>query len=143
MKSIIGCTLLILSLASCTVPSPQSRIAKSGSTYSLLSPEHRRLVARGEITEGMSKDAVLLAWGKPSKTYDVEEGGNTKERWVYSRSQPRYSTSIGLGYGGFPRNRRYGYYGGVDYGPRTLYMPEQVGEVIFRRDKVESWERKK
>ena len=46
----------------------------------------------------MSKDAVYLAWGTPSKVYHVEDGGGQKERWLYTRSKPAYRTSIGVGY---------------------------------------------
>ena len=143
MKTLLGCAILILAVSSCSVPSTQSRIAKNSSMYSMLSPKHRQLVASGQITKGMSKDAVYLAWGTPSKVYKMEENGISKERWTYTRSEPRYSTSVGIGYGGLPRYRRYGYYGGIDYGPRHVYVPETVVQVIFVRDKVESWERKK
>ena len=143
MKLAFACLIPILLMASCAVPSTQTRIAKNSSMYSKLSPEHRRLVAAGDITKGMNKDAVYLAWGTPSKIYKLEEEGSAKERWIYTRSQPAYTTRVGIGYGNFPRYGRWGYHGGIDCGPRTVYVPEKVAEVIFTRDKVESWERKK
>ena len=141
MKPFFTLAAATLFLASCaTTPTTQSRIAKNGGMYSLLSSEHRRLVSTGQIAKGMSKDAVYLAWGTPSKVFHVEDGAGQKERWLYTRSKPSYRTSIGIGYGGY---RRYGYRGGIDCGPRTVNVPEKVGEVVFVRDKVASWERKK
>ena len=78
-----------------------------------------------------------------TKIYKLEENGKAKERWVYTRSKPTHTTRVGIGYGGFPRYHRYGYFGGVDYGPRAVYIPEKVAEAIFAGDKLESWERKK
>ena len=143
MKQCLVAVFLVVGLVSCAVPSTQSRISKNAGMYSLLSPKHRELVAAGEVTKGMSKDAVYLAWGTPSKIYKLEENGKAKERWVYTRSKPTHTTRVGIGYGGFPRYHRYGYFGGVDYGPRAVYIPEKVAEAIFAGDKLESWERKK
>ena len=111
--------------------------------YSKLSPEHRRLVAAGNITEGMSKDAVFLAWGSPSQVYQLEEDGKGKERWVYTSTRPTHETHVGIGYGIHPRYRRWGYDGCIyNRYPRTTYVSERVAMVVFHKDLVESWERK-
>jgi len=134
---------MVLVVSSCAVPSTQSRISSNGGMYSKLSPEHRRLVASGQISEGMSKDAVYLAWGTPGQVFKGERDGIRKERWVYSRSRPVPTTSFGMGYGTYPRYSRWGYNGCVYHGfPDTAYIPETVATVIFVGDKVESWERK-
>ncbi len=138
MKALLACIITVLCVASCAAPSPQGRIAKNGGMYSLLSPKHRELVASGQVAKGMSKDAVYLAWGTPSKVYKAEDQKGSKERWVYTRSKPTYTTSVGIGYGGYSR---YGYCGSIYHSPRAVYIPEKVAEVVFIRDLVDSWER--
>lgn len=134
--------LSALSVVSCSLPSPQNRIADNGGMYSKLTPEHRQLVSQGNIEEGMSKDAVYLAWGAPDKIFQGEKNGIDKERWVYTRSRPVHTTTLGLGYGTYPRYRRWGYDGCVYHGvPDTVYVPERVAMVEFINDVVDSWER--
>lgn len=129
--------------ASCSLPTTQNRIARNGAMYSKLSSEHRQLVAAGKIAEGMSKDAVYLAWGAPDRIFQGEKGGVVKERWTYTRSRPVHSASLGLGYGVYPRYRRWGYNGCVYHGfPDTVYVPERVATVEFIGNLVDSWERK-
>lgn len=144
MKWLILTLSIALVLSACSLPSTQTRISSNGGMYSKLSPEHRRLVAAGDIAEGMSKDAVYLAWGTPERIYKGESDGTAKERWVYTRTRPETRTSIGLGYGTYPRYSRWGYRGCVYHGfPNTVYVSEKVATIIFVGDKVESWERKK
>ena len=101
------------------------------------------MVANGNITEGMSKDAVFLAWGSPSEIYQLEEDGSEKERWIYTSTRPTHETHVGIGYGIHPRYQRWGYDGCIYRGmPRTSYVSERVAMVVFSGGKVESWERR-
>lgn len=130
-------------LTGCAVNSTQSRIARNGGMYGLLSAQHRKLVASGQIATGMPKDAVYLAWGTPSRIYSMEKQGIAMERWVYTRCKPNHITRVGLGYDSVPPHRRHGYYGCIDYGPRAVYLPEMFAEAIFIDGKVDCWERQK
>lgn len=143
MKVRLPLLFMVFTVVSCSLPSPQNRIASNGGMYSKLSPAHRQLVSQGKIEEGMSKDAVYLAWGSPDRIFQGEKGGVTRERWVYTRSRPVHTTSFGLGYGTYPRYRRWGYDGCVYHGfPDTVYVPERVAAVEYVNDVVDSWERK-
>jgi len=134
----------LLLLTACTITPPQqTRISRNGSMYSKLDPEHRRLVASGRVVEGMSKDAVYLAWGTPDQIFQGQNDGVTRERWIYTRSRPVHTTSFGLGYGHYPRYSRWGYRGCVYHGfPDTVYVAERVATVEFVNEVVDSWERK-
>lgn len=142
MRLVLTCAFALSLLTACSVNTTQSRISRNGAMYSLLSAEHRSLVASGQIIKGMSKDAVYLAWGSPSRIFKLEEEGKPKERWVYTRSEPVTTTTFGVGYGTFPRYRRWGYDGCIFGGPQQVYVSEQYASVVFSRDKVESWEKK-
>ena len=92
---------------------PRDRIAQRPEVYNALSPRDRDLVSRGEIREGMSRDAVYLAWGAPNQRGPGRHRGSSAETWVY------FSTTSGdhyPGWGGWG----YGYgafgYGGLGYG---------------------------
>lgn len=103
----------------------------------------------GRIAEGMSRDAVYLAWGSPERVTRGSEGGAEFERWRYTELRPVYPghtwTGFGVGYGlgyGYGGGYRYGrFYPGyavIDYGPD--YVPVTAATVKFRSGKVVGWE---
>lgn len=102
-----------------------------------LSPEHQALVQQGRICDGMSKDAVFLAWGQPSERPMLGQNeGRNFEEWTYTRMRP-VVVSRPVFYGSYwgPWG---GWYtgGGVD----TVYVPEKVADVTFENNRVVSWE---
>ena len=94
-----------LVLSACETP--QDRIKQRPEVYSALSQRDRELVARGEIREGMSRDAVYLAWGAPNQRGTGRYRGSTAETWIYFDTSagdyypPPFAYGYGLGYGGF------------------------------------------
>jgi hypothetical protein len=108
-----------LFLAGCTtMTTTERRIEQNPALFQSLSEKHRALVREGKVTEGMSKDAVTLAWGRPHEKRQGSSGGKTRETWVYFGSESVPVRSFGFSYGsGFG----YGYgYGGY-CGPGAIY----------------------
>src|SRR5439155_25130370 len=104
--------------------------------YSELSPEFRALVDQGRIKVGMPKDAVYIAWGKPSQIIQGESSGGPIETWLY------YGTHL----------REYQYWRSDDYWYRGRYFmaapyldydyyPQYYvrGEATFENGIVKSW----
>ena len=48
-----------------------------------LSTADRQLVGRGDIHNGLSKDAVYVAWGHPSQTTVNQTARGPQECWTY------------------------------------------------------------
>lgn len=137
---LLAASALALLSTSCVISSPQTRIDRDYSLYQSLPPKHQELVQRGEIAEGMSKSAVYLAWGNPSRKVQGHRDDADFERWDYTRLQPhyynRFYTHFGHGYG-----RRGRYYHSYGFAPSIEYVPYRSASVKFRSGTVESWER--
>jgi hypothetical protein len=139
-----GSVAIAATLSNCAVSSPQTRIKERPQFFSALPQKHQDMVQKGEIAEGMHKDAVWIAWGSPEAILAAGQGGQKFDIWRYIGMQPVYRHSIGIGFGG-------GYYGGrrgrycadpfysYDMGPD--YIPYTAAEVTFKNDKVTKWER--
>jgi len=82
MKHLWLCLLFTALLAGCS--SVESRIKKHPATYASLSENDQRLVSRGNIREGLSQDAVYIAWGKPDDVIRGSAKGKPFETWVYN-----------------------------------------------------------
>ena len=131
----------VIGLSSCEATSPASRAAKSPGVLERLSPHDRELVMKSTISEGMSKDAVYIAWGKPDGITHGSMNGKTVETWTYTSLRPIYRPYYGMGFG-------MGYYGRYHrhvYPSATLsmgpdYVPVTSSVVRFRNDKVIAWE---
>ena len=142
MKSLLPVALGSALLLACSPTTPEARIAENPSIYWKLSDSHQELVRQGRIDRGMSPDAVYLAWGRPSRAYEGEDGSRSTLRWDYDGSRPVYSTGFygGYGYG------RYGYYGRYPYygyaiAPQVDYIPYRRATVWFEDRRVTKWER--
>jgi hypothetical protein len=147
VKAILSAILAAFSLilAACAPETPATRIQTNPGKYAVLSDHHKDLVRQGQIDRGMSGDAVYLAWGQPSRVYEGAANGTTTTRWDYARLQPIYTSSFYGGYAwghyGYPYGRgRYDYpYYAV--APQVSYVPYHAASVLFKRGKVDSWER--
>lgn len=137
MKTVL--TLLLsasaLLLASCTSPIVK-RIEHNPAIYAALSEPHKAMVSRGEITEGMSKQAVFIAWGRPDRGSKGSQNGKAYERWSYSGYEAVHGTSLGMGMGYWG----YGCYDpGFYYAPTVTYLPYEARRVEFLNNKVTAW----
>ncbi len=132
--------------SSCAPSTPQTRIAKEPEKFAALGRKEQELVQQGQISRGMSRDAVTLAWGFPNRRFEGSGKSKPTERWDYSGLRPVYSTHFSggfrYGYGGYGPYGRGGYpYGGLGYGPDMIYIPERYASVWFVNRQVDSWER--
>lgn len=142
MKKLLTSLFPLLVLASCVPSTPQARIQQSPQKFEALGEKHRSLVQRGEITRGMPMDAVYLAWGAPSATFQGSKDGRTSERWDYASSRPVTVTGFYGGYYGYGPYGRHGYGDyGFGFGPEVAYVPYRVATVWFVDSRVDSWER--
>ena len=117
-----------------------SRITKNPVMFCVLSPEQQLMVQQGKICEGMSKEAVFLAWGNPNTEPVLGlQNGVSYEKWVYLTYQPVMMNTVGFSSGCWG--------GGPCYGPAvgtsTAYVPQEAAWVMFENDKVTSWDRRK
>lgn len=89
-----------LLLSSCETP--QDRISQRPEVYNAMSARDRELVSRGEIRQGMSRDAVYLAWGAPNQRGPGRYRGSSTETWIYfdTSAGDYYPPPFAYGYGG-------------------------------------------
>lgn len=108
-----------------------------------LSEADRELVLKQTISEGMSKNAVFLAWGKPDSVITGSENGRQTETWRYAALRPIYPYPYGLGLGlGYGRGyHRHGYVAPyASYSLTPDYVPMTSSVVRFRNGRVVAWE---
>lgn len=114
--------------------------------YDRLPSSHQTLIDQGRIQQGMSKEAVFLAWGNPDIKSDGEEENVRFERWIYTRLTPIYTTGFSGIYGYGRRCSPY-YYGygsrGSYYGfnNQVVYATSKAATVEFKNDRVTRWQR--
>lgn len=145
MKKLIPALLAGLVVSACAPSTPQARIDNSPGKFAALSHREQDLVRHGEVSQGMSEDGVLLAWGPPARVFEGSKRSKPASRWDYVGSRPVYTNfyggGLGYGYGGYGRSR-YGYTTlGVGLGPEVTYIPQRMATVWFESHRVESWER--
>ena len=135
---ILGLLPLLLFGVSCaTTATIEGRIERYPEKYAHLPSSHKPLVREGKIKEGMSKDAVYIAWGTPADVRFGGQGGREFEAWRFAGHYPVWSDPFTFGYA------RYGsgcgrYY---DFGPSVTYVPYTRAKVEFLDGKVSRWER--
>lgn len=78
------CALWLGVFSSCSSPL-ESRISRQPEVFARLDASTQAKVRQGHVEEGFSQEAVLLAWGKPSKVEVLSQSGPQIERWHYSR----------------------------------------------------------
>jgi hypothetical protein len=109
-----------LLLGSCTTP--QTRIQERPQAYAALSATDQALVAQGRIREGLSQDAVYIAWGPPNQRGVGRFRGRNVETWIYFSTTagdyypPPFAYGFGYGWRGPISHRgRYGRFRGYAY----------------------------
>ncbi len=110
MKRHIFYWALMLSLASGALffagcSTTETRISQHPEIYQSLSPRDQALVNQGRIREGMSLNAVWIAWGAPDQRATGSAHGRAVETWIYNDytySGAPYPYPYGpFGYGGY------------------------------------------
>ena len=137
MKKYFALLFSGLLFAACAPETPETRIGAHPTKFGALPAKDQDLVRQGRIARGMSKDAVVLAWGQPKQTFAGYDRSKRSERWDYSATQPVFSSTY---FGGFCYGS--GFYGaGLGLGPQVTYIPHRVASVWFLDERVSSWER--
>jgi hypothetical protein len=99
----LGLCASALFLTGCATP--EQRISDHPEIYQTLSPRDQELVKVGKIREGMTPDAVYLAWGTPDQKGTGVARGKSVETWVYNdyyNASSPYPYPYGpYGYGGY------------------------------------------
>jgi hypothetical protein len=84
---------------------PEQRITDHPEIFQSLSPRDQELVRAGKIREGMSRDAVWVAWGTPDQKATGVARGRPVETWIYNEytyANAPYPYPYGpYGYGGY------------------------------------------
>lgn len=75
--------ILSLLLCGCATSTLEKRKSEKWSSYQSLAPDQKTLVDQGQITVGMTEDAVYLAWGKPSEILQSEDQTGPATKWLY------------------------------------------------------------
>ncbi|CAN5354992.1 hypothetical protein BH20VER3_BH20VER3_11110 [soil metagenome] len=92
-----------------------SRIDENRAAFEQLPPKERALVSQGQISGGMSQQAVYIAWGQPQQKASGIVRGAPTETWVYTLTTAAYGPGgyggLGYGYGGWGYSGRIGFYG--------------------------------
>ena len=146
LSSIAFRALVLISLStlvsSCANRNPgERRLNKFPELSNNLTDQERSLIARKEIAEGMSQDAVFLAWGRPDRVRTSSQNGRKSETWTYLGSTPVASPSISVGVGSRGFHSRLGVHPTVRYGTNVDFARHVEREVIFVNDRVIRWER--
>jgi outer membrane lipoprotein SlyB len=128
-----------LFISSCA-SGPGSRISKNPQIFSKLNAKDQQAVQAGQIREGMDKQAVFLAWGRPNSVSEGKRGGQNLERWTYNTLRPVFISNYGMGFWGGGRfGGRCGGWGGPMMGTMVDYVPTPGPSVEFTNDKVSGY----
>jgi len=134
---------VVFGFTSCESMTPAKRAAENPGVMDRLSEADRNLVLSGTISEGMSKDAVVIAWGRPDSISHGSMGGKPVETWRYATLRPiyrpYYGVGMGYGYGYGYRGRGY-LYPGAAWGMGPDYVPVTSSICRFRNNRVIGWE---
>jgi hypothetical protein len=139
------CVLAVVSLSQCA-STVERRIEKNPALYSALSAQDQQLVRQRQLREGMTKDAVFLAVGRPDRVAAGRKNGKDYERWTYLDTQTVTTQTLGFGMGGWG-----GWGGGwggcgpfIDPffmgGPMVSYIPYEAAWVDFVNGRVSGWQ---
>ena len=134
MKHAVWIVCLALVAAGCA-STIEKRRQEHAAAYAGLTPEFRAAVDQGQVKVGMSPEAVLIAWGKPSQVLTNESSQGTFVTWLYQGNRLksyRYWTHHSYMYDG--------YVWGHPYLATSYYPVEYVtAEVIFVNNLVSEW----
>jgi hypothetical protein len=123
-----------LLLSGCATP--ENRAKENPAAFSKVPASQKKMVLAGKISKGMSRDAVFIALGKPSRKEPDEVDGQPLERWIYGRTYshevPRYRYRA-------VRDRSGNVFTIPEYEPVRDYQWADYLVVTFRGGKVVAW----
>src|SRR5262249_2515636 len=106
----------------------EARISRHPEMYQRLSSRDQALVSQGQIRQGMTMDAVWLAWGTPDQKIPANMADGRGETWVYLRYETPPSYGGPYYYGPLPS---------LYFPPNFVYRSRGVmfsnGRVVFSR----------
>jgi hypothetical protein len=132
---------LLLALVGCA-NTVERRIERNPQLFQQLSAQDQQLVREQKLREGMSREAVFLALGRPDRVSTGRKNGKDFERWTYVGQQAVMTQTFGMGWGG-----RWG--GGwcgpfndpfMMGGPMVTYIPYEAASVDFVSGRAVGWE---
>jgi hypothetical protein len=133
--------ILLLSgllVASCST-TPQERIDANLPAFQKLAPQEQSLVLAGQISLGMTPEAVKLAWGDPDSISRGNLDGIPSERWIYQKGGSGFSFGVGGGVGHYHNGSSM-----IGTGIGTTFpistIPPNTSYVLFSKGKVTAWE---
>lgn len=137
------CLAAALLFTQCASPL-EKRIQRNPDIFAKLADNDKLLVQQGRLREGMTREAVFLAWGRPDQVATGSQKGVQTEKWTYVGTQPVYTDTWGMGWGGWGGRgwgRGWGYCGPWDpfwggMGPMITYVPYKAASVTFRNARV-------
>jgi hypothetical protein len=77
----VAAAAALLGLTACSTPA--TRIQRNPAAFAALPSADQPLVQRGIVREGMSHDAVFLAWGQPDFVRRMVRPKLKAETWIY------------------------------------------------------------
>lgn len=132
----------------CVPNTPERRIAKNSVAFQALTPKQQEHVRQGEVSRGMPPEAVMMAWGAPSRRYSGSKDGVHTQRWDYMGTQAVFTNQVGWGPGfgpgwgrGWGWGGAWGPWGDPFFGPDVAYIPYRRATIVFKNQKVDSWEK--
>lgn len=117
---------------------PEHRISRNPGMFAALPPEHQSLVRQGMVVEGMSMDAVYLAWGSPDRYRESFADGNKRVTWLYLG----YQTEVLPGYSWMSYDDPYCHYRHryPIYDPVYVNVPYLYRTATFEGDRLVAYE---
>ena len=140
LMAVLLALLLALLLGSCATPR-ERRIQSNPAIFHALAPDEKTMVQGGSIREGMSREAVFLAYGRPDRVAKGRKQGRDTEHWEYWTVQPMVvGYGMGMAWRGPWIGPGCGYCGPWDpywgTGPYLAYPPQRSIEVNFTDGRV-------
>lgn len=125
--------LVVMLLPACSTV--ESRIKDNPAVFNALPAKQQELVRDGKIDEGFSREAVVLAWGRPDAIERGTERGKKLETWTWIATyEVPDSPYYGMGWVASPY---WGYY--PMYRPVTHVYTYPIRESIFENGRVVAW----
>ena len=143
--------LMLPLLPGCTTLTPaERRVDKNPDLFAKLPESEKPIVLRGDIVEGMSRDAVFLSWGRPGQVASGSRDGKNTEKWAYFSNAP--VSTVSMGFGSYGSSSFYSSYGihpefgystgpGWGYGSGVDYLPYPDSTIEFVDGRVVAWEK--